>query len=125
MDNAKFRYYLFASDGVRKIPVKKVGQPLPQYAGTEQKTLIVLYWQEASSIKTVLRPGLVAFDAKGRCDPGYFVEGAMAMINTNSQAEAVYWQPTQTDLDRVMFDLVGSGDLHYRRIPYVMPWQSH
>ena len=24
-----------------------------------------------------------------------------------------------------MFDLVGSGDLHYRRIPYVMPWQSH
>ena len=121
MDKAKFRFYLFDSDGIWKLPAKKLGWALPQYAGDKQKTLTVLYWQEGGAIKTVFRPGLLAFDAEGRWDRAHFVDGVMAMIDANRPVEAHCWQPTQADLDRVMLDLLGSGDARYRSIPYVKP----
>jgi hypothetical protein len=116
MDKAKFRYYLFASDGVWKITGKTLGRDLPQYAGTKQKTLNVLYWNEGGEVKTVLLPGLLTFDAQGRWDRAHFVDGAMTMINANRRVKAHRWQPTPADQDQVMLDLISHRRIRYLKV---------
>src|SRR5262245_56754819 len=126
-ENVKFRYYLFGSDRVWKVPTRMLGRMvLPQYAGTKQKILDVQYWYEGGAIKAELKPSLMAFDAEGRWDRAYSVQGGMAVleaaeitarakrttvvalepvIDANKRKEAHRWKPTQAEIDRVMLDL--------------------
>jgi hypothetical protein len=147
-ENVKFRHYLFGSDGVWRIPTRRLGQTaLPQYAGTEQKTLEVLCWYEGGAIQSDIRPGLMAFDTEGRWDRSYSVQGGMAVleaaditakarrttvvdlgqvIDANQRREAYRWKPTQAEINRVMLDLLGGNHPRRRHIPYVKPMQpSH
>ena len=143
MHEMEFRCYVFASDGIWKIARRKLGrEALPQYAGTKQKILNVLYWYEGCAIKTDFGPALMAFDAKGRWNRAFSTEGGMAalevadtkarakrakvpdlgkVLDAKKRLEAYRWKPTQADLDRVMLDLIGSDDPRHRRIPYVKP----
>ena len=147
-ENMKFRYYLFGSDGVWRIPTRMLGRMvLPQYAGSKQKTLDVHCWNEGGAIKADIRPILMAFDAEGRWDRAYSVQGAIAVleaaditaranrmtvadlgpvIDAKKRTEAHRWKPTQAEIDRVMLDLRGGNHPRRRHIPYVKPVQpSH
>ena len=141
--NMKFRHYLFGSDGVWRISTRKLGRTaLPQYAGTRQKTLDVHCWYVGGAIKTNIRPSLMAFDAEGRWDRAYSVQGGLAVleaaditarakrttvvdlgpvIDARKRTEAHRWKPTQAEIDRVMLDLLGGNDPRRRSIPYVKP----
>ena len=80
-EGAKTRNYVFASDGVWKIPKRMLGgMVFPQYAGTKQKMLDVFFWRKGSVIKVDFSPTLMAFDAEGRWDRAYSVQGAMAVL---------------------------------------------
>jgi hypothetical protein len=140
-ENTKFRHYLFGSDGVWRLPTRILGRTvLLQYAGTKQKTLDVHYWYEGGAIKADIRPILIAFDAEGRWDRAYSVQGGIAVleaaditarakrmtiadlgpvIDAKKRAEAHRWEPTQAEIDRVMLDLLGGNDPRRRHIPYV------
>jgi hypothetical protein len=140
MHEMEFRYYVFASDGIWKIPKRKLGwEALPQFAGTKQKILNVLYWREGGAIKTDFGPDLMAFDAEGRWDRAYSVEGSMAaleladlkarakrakvldlgkVLDAKKRLEAHRWKPTQAEIDQVMLDLLAGDDPHRRSIPY-------
>lgn len=142
---AKTRNYVFASDGVWKIPKRMIDRMVfPQYAGTKQKILDVLYWRKGSAIKVDFSPTLMTFDAEGRWDRAYSVQGAIAVleaadikaramgmtvaylgpvIDAKKRAEAHRWEPTQAELDRVMLDLLGGNHPRRRHIPYVRPVQ--
>ena len=139
----KFRYYVFANDGIWRIPKQKLGwEALPQFAGTKQKILNVLYWREGREIKTDFGPDLMAFDAEGRWDRAYSVEGSMAaleladikarakrakvldlgrVLDAKKRLEAYRWKPTQAEIDQVMLDLLGGNDPRRRSIPYAKP----
>lgn len=144
-ENMKFRYYLFGSDGVWRISTRMLSQMvLPQYAGTKQKTLDVHCWYEGGVIKTDIRPSAMAFDAEGRWDRAYSVQGGIAVleaaditarakrmtvvdlgpvIDAKERMEAHRWKPTQAEIDRVMLDLLGGNHPRRRHIPYVKPVQ--
>ena len=117
---------------------------LPQYAGTTQKTLDVHCWNEGGAIKADIRPILMAFDAEGRWDRAYSVQGAIAVleaaditarakrmtvadlgpvIDAKKRTKAHSWKPTQAEIDRVMLDLLGGNHPRRRHIPYVKPAQ--
>jgi len=117
---------------------------LPQYAGTKQKTLDVHFWYEGGAIKTDIRPSVMAFDAAGRWDRAYSVQGGLAVlaaaditarakrmtvadlgpvIDAKERMEAHRWKPTQAEIDRVMLDLLGGNHPRRRHIPYVKPVQ--
>ena len=120
---------------------------LPQYAGTKQKTLDVHFWCEGGVIKTDIRPSAMAFDAEGRWDRPYSVQGGLAVleaadniarakrvtvadlgpvIDAKERMEAHRWKPTQAEIDRVMLDLLGGNHPRRRHIPYVKSVQpSH
>ena len=141
IEGAKTRNYVFASDGVWKIPKRMLDRMVfPQYAGTKQKMLDVLFWRKGSEIKVDFSPTLMAFDAEGRWDRAYSVQGAMAVleaadikarttgmtvaylepvIDANKRAEAHRWEPTQAEKDLVMRDLLGGNHPRRRHIPYV------
>ena len=145
IEGAKTRNYVFANDGVWKIPKRMLGRMVfPQYAGTKQKMLDVFFWRKGSAIKVDFSPTLMAFDAEGRWDRAYSVQGAMAVleaaditarakgmtvaylgpvIDAKKRAEAHRWQPTQAELDRVMLDLLGGNHPRRCHIPYVRPVQ--
>ena len=144
-ENMKFRYYLFGSDGVWRISTRMLSRMvLPQYAGTKQKTLDVHFWYEGGAIKTDIRPSVMAFDAEGRWDRAYSVQGGLAVlaaaditarakrmtvadlgpvIDAKERMEAHRWKPTQAEIDRVMLDLLGGNHPRRRHIPYVKPAQ--
>jgi hypothetical protein len=144
-ENMKFRYYLFSSDGVWRISTRMLSRiVLPQYAGTKQKTLDVHCWYEGGVIKTDIRPSAMAFDAEGRWDRAYSVQGVIAVleaaditarakrmtvanlgpvIDAKERMEAHRWKPTQAEIDRVMLDLLGGNHPRRRNIPYVKPVQ--
>ena len=145
IEGADTRNYVFASDGVWKIPKRMIDRMVfPQYADTKQKILDVLYWRRGSAIKVDFSPTLMAFDADGRWDRAYSVQGAMAVleatdiktramgmtiaclgpvIDAKKRAEAHRWEPTQDELDRVMLDLLGGNHPRRRHIPYIRPVQ--
>ena len=141
-ESLKFRYYLFGSDGVWRISTRMLSRMvLPQYAGTKQKTLDVHFWYEGGMIKTDIRPSATAFDAEGRWDRAYSVQGGLAVleaaiiarakradlgpiIDAKERMEAHRWKPTQAEIDRVMLDLLGGNHPRRRHIPYVKPVQQ-
>jgi hypothetical protein len=144
-ENMKFRYYLFVSDGVWRISTRTLSRMvLPQYAGTKQKILDVHFWYEGGAIKTEIRPSVMAFDAEGRWDRAYSVQGGLAVlaaadatasakrmtvadlgpvIDAKERMEAHRWKPTQAEIDRVMLDLLGGNHPRRRHIPYAQPAQ--
>jgi hypothetical protein len=143
MHEIDLRYYVFANDGIWKIPKRKLGrEALPQFAGTKQKMLSVLYWREGGVLKTDFAPDLMAFDAEGQWDRAYSVEGSMAaleladikasakcakvldlgkVLDAKNRLEAHRWKPTQAEIDQVMLDLLGNNDPRRRSIPYAKP----
>lgn len=117
---------------------------LPQYAGTKQKTLDVHCWYEGGAIKADIRPSVMAFDAEGRWDRAFSVQGGLAVleaadttarakrlmvadlgpvIDAKKRTKAHRWNPTQAEIDRVMLDLLGGNHPRRRHIPYVKPVQ--
>jgi len=86
----------------------------------------------------------MAFDAEGRWDRAYSVQGGIAVleaaditarakrmtvvdlgpvIDAKERMEAHRWKPTQAEIDRVMLDLLGGNHPRRRHIPYVKPVQ--